>query len=235
MKTKNIPRHVAIIMDGNGRWAKKRLLPRTAGHRSSVKRVKELVQASAKFGVETLSLFAFSSENWSRPKEEVSTLMALFLKALNNEVGQLHENNVQLKIIGDISVLSEQLRNAIAEGEKLTANNTGLKLRVAVNYGGKWDITSAAKKIGKLIEDKKLKAADISDEVIDDNLSTRDVPPVDLLIRTSGEKRISNFFLWQAAYAELYFPDTLFPDFGEEGLADALAYFATRERRFGKV
>ena len=228
------PKHIAIVMDGNGRWAKKRFMPRVAGHRAGVEAARQVVKSCAKKKIDVLSLFAFSSENWRRPAQEVSYLMELFLAGLEREVGMLHENNVQLRFIGNRERFNEKLAAKIIEVEELTSQNTGLVLIIAVDYGGQWDILQAVKKLSHEVEAGRIKSVDISSELIADKLSFADLPDPDLFIRTSGELRISNFMLWQLAYAELYFTDTLWPDFDEKELDKALAHFAARERRYGK-
>jgi len=235
MNTNTLPRHVAIIMDGNGRWAKQRLLPRVAGHKAGIESVREAVKGCAKRGIEVLSLFAFSSENWRRPQQEVSYLMSLFLMALEREVKNLHKQNIQLRIIGDRSHFESKLQQQMLKAEELTANNTGLKLIIAANYGGRWDILEACRQIAVDIEQGKLTSQSVSAELIQSKLSFADLPEPDLFIRTSGEHRISNFMLWQLAYTELYFTNVLWPDFNDEVLEKALEYFATRERRFGYI
>jgi undecaprenyl diphosphate synthase len=230
-----LPKHIALIMDGNGRWAKKRMLPRVAGHKFAVNRVRDIVRVCAEKGIEALTLFAFSSENWQRPKEEVGILMNLAMHTIETEVQKMHANGIQLKFIGDIEKLDANLQQVFQDAEKLTANNPGLKLRIAFNYGGHWDITQAVQKLAVLVQQGKLKPEAITEEAIAANLSTQDLPLPDLFIRTSGEQRISNFLLWQLAYSELYFTDTLFPDFDEQALEKALHWFAQRERRFGKI
>lgn len=230
----NLPAHVAIVMDGNGRWAKQRFLPRIAGHKAGVDAVRHIVKACIKKKIKVLSLFAFSSENWRRPAEEVGFLMSLFLTSLENEIAMLHENNVQLRVIGDRSKLNDALHRKIEEGELLTESNTGLKLLIAINYGGQWDISQAMQKLGQEIIAGNLKHSDITDEMIAAKLSFADLPDPDLFIRTSGELRISNFMLWQLAYAELYFTPILWPDFDEAALDAALNQFAMRERRYGR-
>jgi len=230
-----LPRHIAIIMDGNGRWAKQRSLPRFAGHRAGVEAVREVVKTCAAKGVEALTLFAFSSENWRRPQKEVGLLMELLFTALNIEVKKLHKNNVQLSFIGDRSRFDEKMRAQLEKSEQLTANNTGLKLIVAVNYGGKWDLTHAMKKIAAQVKSGELDIEDINSDTIDQALSLYGLPSPDLFIRTGGEKRISNFLLWQLAYTELYFTDVLWPDFDAAALESAIASFCSRERRFGQT
>ncbi len=229
----HIPEHVAIIMDGNGRWARKRALPRHAGHRSGVGSVRQAVETAAQRGIKVLTLFAFSSENWSRPREEVSKLMGLFVEALQREVDELHRNNVRLEFIGAREQLQASLIKKIAEAEKQTSTNTGLRLMVAVAYGGRWDIAQAAKRLAGRAVEGEIAVDDIDDVAIARELQLRDLPDPDLLIRTGGEQRISNFLLWHLAYSELYFCDTLWPDFGEAQFDAALDFFAQRERRYG--
>ncbi len=232
---KRTPHHVAIIMDGNGRWAEQRRLPRIAGHRAGVEAVRGVVEACGEKGIEVLTLFAFSSENWRRPEEEVGLLMGLFMTALQQEAKKLRRNNVRLRIIGDRSAFSSQLQSRIAEVEQLTRLNTGLTLVVAANYGGRWDITQAARRIAARVKAGELQPEDITPEVFESGLSNHDLPTPDLFIRTGGEKRISNFLLWQLAYTELYFTDTLWPDFDRRAFEDALTSFASRQRRFGRT
>ncbi len=235
MSEKNkVPCHLAIVMDGNGRWAKKRFLPRIAGHKAGKETVRRIVRAARDAGIKVLTLFAFSSENWARPKEEVEHLMALFLRGLQLEVGELHEENIRMRFIGDLKALTPALQKSIAETEKLTRDNSGMQLVIAVNYGGQWDILEACKKILEAAAQGKLKKADLTQEVFSSYLSTQDLPPVDLFIRTSGELRVSNFLLWQCAYAELYFTDVHWPDFDITNFKQALEAFAERKRRFGK-
>lgn len=229
----SIPKHVAIIMDGNGRWAQKRGLPRVAGHKAGVETVRTVIQACAEKGVEVVTLFAFSSENWRRPKKEVSLLMSLFLAALQREVKKLHKNGVQLRIVGDVSAFDKKIQEQIKKSEELTKDNKTLVLNIAANYGGQWDITQAVKALAVQIESGDLKAKDISSDLIRQNLLMSDLPEPDLFIRTGGEQRISNFLIWQLAYSELYFTDTLWPDFDRQAFDDALTSFAGRQRRFG--
>lgn len=229
----NLPQHIAIIMDGNGRWAKKRFMPRMAGHRAGADAAREVVKNCAKRNIKVLSLFAFSSENWRRPPQEVNYLMELLLTGLEREVEMLHENNIQLRFIGDRTRFSEKLNIKIAEVEKLTTHNTGMVLIVAVDYGGQWDICQSVRKLTKQVEEGRLTSEEITPEKIASHLSFADLPDPDLFIRTSGELRISNFMLWQLAYAELYFTETLWPDFNEAELENALVHFTARERRFG--
>ncbi len=229
----NIPKHIAIIMDGNGRWAKKRILPRIAGHQKGVKAVREIVKASGKLGVEALTLFAFSSENKNRSNEEVTLLFKLFLTVLKQEVNKLNKHNVSLKIIGDISIFPEEVQIEVNKAQELLANNTGLRLIIAANYGGKWDIAQAAQRAALAVADGYIKPESINEEIFDKYMSLADEVDVDLVIRTSGEQRISNFLLWDAAYSEFYFTDTLWPDFDESELLKAIDSFNKRERRFG--
>lgn len=231
----NIPNHIAVIMDGNGRWARKRALPRHAGHRSGVGSVRRTVELAAARGVNYLTLFAFSSENWSRPRDEVSKLMSLFLEALQREVDELHRNNVRLEFVGARETLSRGLVAKIAAAEAQTRENTGLRLIVAVAYGGRWDIVQAVRRLADKVASGEIESADIDEQAVMGELQLRDVPDPDLLIRTGGEQRISNFLLWNLAYAELYFCDTLWPDFGDADFDAALAYFANRQRRYGQT
>jgi len=228
-----IPTHVAVIMDGNGRWAEARGLPRHAGHRSGVKAVRETVETAAKRGVSYLTLFAFSSENWRRPAEEVGRLMSLFLEALQREVDNLHRNNVRLTFIGAREELQSGLIRKIAAAEEKTSNNTGLNLIVAVAYGGRWDIVTAARKLAGKVLDQEISVADIDDEKLAGELALSGVPDPDLLIRTGGEQRVSNFLLWNLAYAELFFCDSLWPEFRERQFDEALSFYASRQRRYG--
>jgi len=227
----DVPRHVAIIMDGNGRWAKRRLMPRIAGHRKGVEALRGVIRACAERGISHLTVFAFSSENWRRPQEEVTLLMELFIRALENEVARLHENGIRFRVIGDLSGFSERLQVLIRDAETLTRNNTRLTFTVAANYGGRWDIVQAM---------KKLMAAGVSPDEGDEaalarQLSMADMPEPDLFIRTGGEQRISNFLLWQLAYTELHFTQALWPDFGPAALDEAITPYRTRERRFGRT
>ena len=228
-----IPTHVAVIMDGNGRWAEARTLPRHAGHRSGVKSVRETVETAARRGVSYLTLFAFSSENWQRPAEEVSGLMRLFLEALQREVDDLHRNNVRLTFIGAREQLQAGLIRKIAAAEEQTRNNSGLNLIIAVAYGGRWDIVTAARNLATRVLNQELSVADIDDEKLGGELALAGVPDPDLLIRTGGEQRVSNFLLWNLAYAELWFCDCLWPEFGERQFDEALSYYASRQRRYG--
>jgi undecaprenyl diphosphate synthase len=230
---KNMPQHVAIIMDGNGRWAKKRFLPRFVGHQKGLNSVKRLVTHCANEGVKALTLFAFSTENWRRPQDEVNKLMGLFLKALQKEVSKLNENNVKLLIIGDRTGFSEELQTHIALAESLTEKNSGLVLTIAANYGGRWDIVQAVQQWQLAHPDSSV--AEMTESDINAFISLNELPDVDLLIRTGGEQRISNFLIWQMAYAEFYFTDELWPEFNESSFDKAIGSFANRERRFGKT
>jgi len=231
----SIPRHVAIIMDGNGRWAKKRFLPRHAGHRAGVSSVRKTVEGCIAHGVEVLTLFAFSSENWRRPAQEVSLLMELFIVSLERETRKLHENGVRLRVIGDRSAFAPLLQEKIAQAEAMTAGNQKLNLVIAANYGGRWDIAEATRRLAAEVESGTLTSADITPEHIEARLSLADLPEPDLFIRTGGEQRISNFLLWQLAYTELHFTPLLWPEFNETAFEAALASFASRQRRFGQT
>lgn len=227
------PRHIAIIMDGNGRWAQKRLMPRIMGHRAGVKTVRKVVEFCAQQNIEVLSLFAFSSENWRRPKDEVNLLMELFMLTLQSEVEKLHSNNIRLKIIGDKSAFPAKLQQIIGWAEIKTADNSGLTLVIAANYGGRWDITQSVQKIVVGIDAGTISPADVSEQLIEQNLQTNGLPEPDLFIRSGGEERISNFLLWQLAYTEFYFTDALWPDFDAKMLETAITSFKSRQRRFG--
>ncbi|NNM62717.1 MAG: di-trans,poly-cis-decaprenylcistransferase [Steroidobacteraceae bacterium] len=229
------PHHVAIIMDGNGRWARSRGLPRPAGHRSSLKVVRRVVEECDGRGVRYLTLFAFSSENWRRPPDEVGMLMSLFLDALVREVDALHRNKVRLRFIGDREALGAELSARMLAAEHLTADNPGLELIVAVAYGGRWDITQACRSIADEVAAGRLRSAEIDDALLGGRLALAGVPDPDLLIRTGGERRISNFLLWNLAYTELYFSEVLWPEFSSAHLAEAFDFFARRERRFGRT
>lgn len=229
----SLPKHIAIIMDGNGRWAQAKGKARVFGHKAGVEAVRKAVSTANRLGIKAVTLFAFSSENWRRPEDEVSLLMELFITVLSREVKRLHKNNIKLKILGDKSRFSQRLQDKIASAEALTENNTGMVLNVAANYGGQWDILQATKKAMQKLIEQGLEPDSMTEEMISAELSTAGEPNVDLLIRTSGECRISNFMLWQTAYAELYFTEQHWPDFDEQSLTDAIAWFVTRERRFG--
>jgi len=230
-----IPQHIAIIMDGNGRWAKKRLQPRFMGHRAGVKTVEGVVRYCIELKVSVLSLFAFSSENWRRPSKEVSLLMELFSLALKQQVPRMNDNNIRLRVSGDIHQFSSSLQTQIINAEQLTANNTGLTVNIAANYGGQWDITQSVKTLAEKVKSGELEADDINETSIASGLVMADLPDPDLFIRTGGEERISNFMLWQLAYTEFYFTKTLWPDFNRAVLDDAISSFSQRERRFGKT
>ena len=227
----DVPRHIAVIMDGNGRWAKRRLLPRVAGHRRGVDALRGVIRTCAERGVAHLTVFAFSSENWRRPQEEVTLLMELFMRALENEVARLHENGIRFRVIGDLSGFSERIQALIRDAETLTRANDRLVFTVAANYGGRWDVVQAV---------RRLMAAGVTADAVDEaalaqHLSLADLPEPDLFIRTGGEQRISNFLLWQLAYTELYFTETLWPDFDAAALDQAIASYRRRERRFGRT
>ena len=229
-QTGDIPRHVAIIMDGNGRWARRRRLPRIAGHRRGAEAVRTTLRACAERGIEYLTLFAFSSENWRRPPEEVRLLMKLFQSALENEVEKLHSNRIRLRVVGDTSAFDPKIRNLIERGEALTAANQQLTLTIAANYGGRWDILQA---LNRMLRENP--GAEIREELLAPHLAMSYAPEPDLFIRTGGEQRISNFLLWQLAYTELHFTDTLWPDFDAAALDEAIASYRRRERRFGRT
>jgi undecaprenyl diphosphate synthase len=231
----NLPRHVAIIMDGNGRWAAARGLPRAAGHKAGLEPVRMCIKECARRDIEALTLFAFSSENWRRPREEVSSLMGLFLDALDREVGQLHENAVRVRVIGNRQTLGVRLQARISEAEALTAANGGLKLQVAVSYGGRWDLLQAAQKLAHECARGALRPEEITEERFSAALALAGLAEPDLFIRTGGEQRISNFLLWDLAYTELFFCDKLWPEFDAGHLEAALAFFGERERRFGST
>jgi undecaprenyl diphosphate synthase len=231
-ESRAVPRHIAIIMDGNGRWAKQRLLPRVAGHRRGVEAVRAAIRGCLSLGVEYLTLFAFSSENWRRPQDEVSFLMDLFLRALEQEVAKLHENGIRFRVVGDVDRFEPRIRELIREGEALTAGNRRLTLTVAANYGGRWDIAQAA---ARFFSEHPEAVAGFDPERLGPYLSMAYAPEPDLFIRTGGEQRISNFLLWQLAYTELFFTDLLWPDFDEGALDAAIRSFQQRERRFGRT
>ena len=233
--TDSLPRHIAIIMDGNGRWARSRLLPRYVGHREGVKSVRRAVEACIDRHIEVLTLFAFSSENWRRPSEEVSLIMDLFVKTLKKEVVSLNRNGVRLRFIGERSAFSSKLQYLIAEAEQETSGNSKLDLVIAANYGGQWDISQAVRTLAERVQAGELSPQEINPEVIAAEVALSDLPPPDLFIRTGGERRISNFLLWQLAYTELYFTDVLWPAFNEKELQSALSWYANRQRRFGRT
>lgn len=229
------PRHVAIIMDGNGRWAQNQGKLRITGHKAGVKAVKKAVSFAANNNIKSLTLYAFSSENWHRPIPEVSALMELFIWALESEVKSLHKHNVKLTVIGDTQRFSTLIQDRIQRAETLTSHNTGLRLNVAANYGGRWDILNSFQKLMRKIDEGCLEQSQISEAQLAENLCLNDQPPVDLVIRTGGEQRISNFLIWQIAYAEFYFSSVLWPDFNEHDFQGALDAYSHRERRFGRA
>jgi len=229
----NVPRHVAIIMDGNGRWARKRFMPRVAGHSRGVESVRKIIARCIERGVGYLTLFAFSSENWRRPADEVSFLMQLFMRSLKKEIARMHENGIRFRVIGDLSRFDEPLVRMIRDAEEMTASNTALQLTIAANYGGRWDILQATNTL--LASGALADGAPVTEEALQPYLSMAYAPEPDLFIRTGGEKRISNFLLWQLAYTELYFTDTLWPDFHADAFDAALVSFSDRERRFGRT
>lgn len=226
-----IPKHVAIIMDGNGRWAQARNKKRTSGHKAGVEKTREIIEICAEKGVQSLTLFAFSSENWARPEEEVSYLMELFILALKREIKMLNRNNAQLRFIGDVTGFNAKLQQSIKDAEEQTHENDGLCLNIAANYGGRWDIINAVNKVRKKIASEQ----DVTEALLASELSTNGLPELDLMIRTGGELRVSNFLIWQAAYAELIFSDKLWPDFDSTEMENALKEYSLRQRRFGKT
>jgi undecaprenyl diphosphate synthase len=230
-----VPRHIAIVMDGNGRWAKARHRPRSFGHNAGRKAVREAVESCLREGVQALTLFAFSSENWQRPEDEVGALMGLFLRALDKEVDELHGHGVRLRFIGDLSAFDEPLRQRMHAAMLRTAGNDKLHVNIAVNYGGRWDIAQASRQAAEAVARGELRADEIDEARLNQWTSLAELPPLDLFIRTGGECRISNFLLWQVAYAELYFTDTLWPDFDQACLRRAIEDFARRERRYGRT
>lgn len=229
----SIPKHLAIIMDGNGRWATKRFLPRVAGHSQGLNTVREIVKECGDLGVEYLTLFAFSSENWRRPAEEVGFLMKLFLTALEKEVSRLDKNNVRLRVVGDLTRFDEQIQERVVQAEEKTAHNTGLNLTIAANYGGRWDMLQAVSACLKA--NPNITPDGVTEALLTPHLSMSYAPEPDLFIRTGGEQRISNFLLWQLAYTELYFTDLLWPDFDNKALQASFAWYRERERRFGRT
>ena len=230
-----IPHHIVIVMDGNGRWAKKRFLPRTAGHHAGVKATRKVVEHCVAEQIEALTLFAFSSENWNRPEQEVSSLMELFVSTLQSEVKSLHEQKIRIRFIGDCSAFSENLQHRIRQATDLTRENTGLQLNIAVNYGGRWDISNACKQLVSKVLAGELSENDIDAKRVSEHICLAELPEPDLFIRTGGEQRISNFMIWQLAYTELYFTDALWPDFNKSEFDQALDWYAGRQRRFGKT
>ena len=230
-----VPRHIGIVMDGNGRWAKARHRPRSFGHNAGRKAVREVVEGCLRQGVEALTLFAFSSENWQRPEEEVGALLDLFVRALDKEVDELHSNGVRVRFIGDLDAFEKPLQQRMLAAMKRTANNDKLQMNIAVNYGGRWDIVEAARKLAAAAAKGEIPLKAIDEATFDRATSLGELPPLDLFIRTGGDRRVSNFLLWQLAYAELYFTDTLWPDFNQISLQHAINDFARRERRFGRT
>ncbi|MFT4607729.1 MAG: undecaprenyl diphosphate synthase [Urechidicola sp.] len=231
----SIPEHVCIIMDGNGRWAKKRLMPRTFGHRKGVMITRNSIEFFARAGVRHLTLFAFSSENWNRPEEEVSTLMELFFRSLKDHSAELNSNNIRIRFIGEREAFSQTLQNLIAETEELTLGNKAMTLNIAANYGGQWDVLNAVKKVAARVERREISADLIDQTMLESELSLADTPDPDLFIRTGGEHRMSNFLLWQLAYTEFYFTDVLWPDFSKQEMQKSLDDYAKRQRRYGKT
>lgn len=229
------PKHVAIILDGNGRWAKKRMMPRNYGHTQGSKTVEKICEDAYKMGIEYLTVYAFSTENWQRPKEEVDALMKLLKNYLGTSIKTSIKNNMRVRIIGDASVLTEEIQRSIIELETASADNTGLKFQVAINYGSRDEIIRATKALSKDVKDGRIALDNINEEVFEEYLDTRGIPEPDLLIRTSGEQRLSNFLLWQSAYTELYFTDVLWPDFDKEELRKAVEYYNSRQRKFGTI
>ena len=229
------PEHVAIIMDGNGRWAKQRGLPRAAGHRAGIKALRNIVEYCSNHAIQALTVYAFSSENWRRPPKEVGLLMELFVSALDEQIAELHRNGVNVRFIGDISRFPKKLQASIDSAHAMTGDNTGLQLRVAANYGGRWDITHALQLIVERVQGGEIKVSDIDEGLIGSALELADLPEPDLFIRTGGERRISNYLLWQLAYTEMYFSDIYWPDFSVEKFQEACEWFENRQRRFGRT
>jgi len=234
-KSGQIPTHIAIIMDGNGRWAKKRGLPRAAGHTRGVESVRDIVKACSQLGVRYLTLYTFSTENWRRPKDEVSMLMRLLLKSLRDETDELNQNDIKITMIGDINLLPREVQKELNDAFEKTKNNKKMVLNLALSYSGRVEILQAIKKIVNDVEHKNIRSEDIDESILSDQLMTKHMPDPDLVIRTSGEFRVSNFLLWQIAYSEFYISDVLWPDFRRNDLYDAIRNFQKRERRFGKV
>lgn len=230
-----LPVHVAVIMDGNGRWARKRGRERIFGHHQGVKSVRKVIEAASELGIRYLTLYAFSTENWNRPDEEVSALMDIMVESLNNETEALLKNNISIKVIGDLDRLSYKVRDRLRETIRITSAGTRLKLVVALSYSSRWEISEACRRIARQVKNGQLNVEDINEQTVNENLETSDIPEPELMIRTSGEKRISNFLLWQLAYTELYFTEKLWPDFGKEDFYKAVADFQKRERRYGKT
>lgn len=230
-----VPAHIAIIMDGNGRWAKSRFMPRTYGHKVGVETIRKVVKECSRLGVKYLTLYAFSTENWKRPKEEVSALMGLLVKYLRNELEELHKNNVKILTIGDISKLPQACIEELDHAKEKTKDNRGLVMSLALNYGGRNDLVNAVKNISQEVVDDKISVDDIGDDLISSHLSTKESPDPDLVVRTSGEQRLSNFLLWELAYSEFYFADIHWPDFDEKELQKAIFAYQSRDRRFGGI
>lgn len=231
----SLPKHIAIIMDGNGRWAKKKGFDRTRGHQEGVESVRKAIEVCGDLGIPYLTLFAFSTENWNRPKLEVSFLMKLLANTINAEINELHQKNIRLMIIGEMEKLPTSALNSLQKAVELTKENTKATLIVALNYGSQLEILRATQKIAEKVKNGEMEVTEITPEIIEQNLYTHNIPNVDLLIRTSGEQRISNFLLWQIAYAELYFTDVMWPDFKKENFLEAIQSYASRERRYGKT
>jgi len=234
-KSGNIPSHIAIIMDGNGRWARKRGLPRVAGHQQGVETVRDIVKACVGLDVKYLTLYTFSTENWKRPKDEVTTLMRLIVKSLHKETDELHSNNIRLTTIGNTNSLPEIVQAELGEAARKTSENTKMTLNLALSYSGRWEIVNAVRQIAEMVKDNKINASDIDEAMISNHLTTAGMPDPDLVIRSGGEFRISNFLLWQVAYSEIFITETLWPEFSKAHLYDAIRNFQSRERRFGLV
>lgn len=230
---KMLPKHIAIIMDGNGRWAKKKMMPRTLGHRAGMSSLKKVVTACVNIGIPVLTVFAFSTENWKRPTEEVDYLMKLLIEYMHKEVMELHENNIRINVLGDYKALIPECQREVQEALELTRENTGLLFNIALNYGSRDELLRMVKTLATKVEKRQITVDEINTEMISDNLYTRGIPDPDLIIRTAGEMRLSNFLLWQSAYAELWVTDSLWPDFSEEDLVEALLSYQKRDRRFG--
>lgn len=231
----NIPQHIAIIMDGNGRWAKKQNKERFFGHKEGAEAAKDIAEAASKNGVKYLTLYAFSKENWNRPQDEVHSLMGLLIQGVSENLDQLNELNIKLKTIGDFENLPDNVKESVTKATKATKNNTGLTLIIALNYGSRWEMIEATKKIAEKYKNNEIDLENINEKLFSDNLTTKGIPNPDLLIRTSGEYRISNFLLWQISYSELYFTDLLWPEFRSQQLIDAIINYQSRDRRFGKI
>ncbi|QGT99200.1 Undecaprenyl diphosphate synthase [Candidatus Syntrophocurvum alkaliphilum] len=235
LNSETLPKHIAIIMDGNGRWAKKRLLPRTAGHRAGMKSLRKVVETCTELKIQVLTVYAFSTENWKRPEGEVSYLMELLVEYLNKEIKELHDNNVKIQIIGDIQVLNNSCKQEINRAILMTENNTGLIFNIALNYGSRTEIIYAIKQVAEQIQANLITIDDINEQMLSNTLYTSNIPDPDLLIRTAGEMRLSNFLLWQIAYSELWITEKLWPDFGEKDLIKAIVDYQKRDRRFGGI